>query len=87
MYVVVYYIVFAMGNESTIVNSKKIQILYYCLSLQCMIQRLERHSSTPEVVGSNPAVGKNFSFCNSRSLHVADTSNQSIQMKSTVAYT
>ena len=107
MYVVVYYIVFAMGNESTIVNSKKIQILYYCLSLQCMTQqsiwfdhqevrltykspwlsRLERHSSKPEVVGSNPAVGKNFSFCNSRSLHVADTSNQSIQMKSTVAYT
>ena len=39
MYVVVYYIVFAMGNESTIVNSKKIQILYYCLSLQCMIQQ------------------------------------------------
>ena len=31
--------VFAMGNESTIVNSKKIQILYYCLSLQCMIQQ------------------------------------------------
>ena len=108
-----------------LVNSKKIQILYYCLSSQCMIQhatiyliwpprstsnvyrykygyrlplnihshkfpwlsRLERHSSKPEVVGSNPAVGKNFSFCNSRSLHVADTSNQSIQMKSTVAYT
>ena len=40
MYVVVYYIVFAMGKcESTIVNSKKIQILYYCLSLQCMIQQ------------------------------------------------
>ena len=38
MYVVVYYIVFAMGNESTIVN-KSIQILYYCLSLQCMIQQ------------------------------------------------
>ena len=51
------------------------------------LSRLERHSSKPEVVGSNPAVGKNFSFCNSRSLHVADTSNQSIQMKPTVAYT
>ena len=51
------------------------------------LSRLERHSSKPEVVGSNPAVGKNFSFWNSRSLHVADTSNQSIQMKSTVAYT
>ena len=51
------------------------------------LSRLERHSSKPEVVGSNPTVGKNFSFCNSRSLHVADTSNQSIQMKSTVAYT
>ena len=51
------------------------------------LSRLGRHSSKPEVVGSNPAVGKNFSFCNSRSLRVADTSNQSIQMKSTVAYT
>ena len=51
------------------------------------LSRLGRHSSKPEVVGSNPAVGKTFSFCNSRSLHVADTSNQSIQMKSTVAYT
>ena len=51
------------------------------------LSRLEHHSSKPEVVGSSPAVGKNFSFCNSRSLHVADTSNQSIQMKSTVAYT
>ena len=39
MYVVVYYIVFAMKNESTIVNSKKIQILCYCLSLQCMIKQ------------------------------------------------
>ena len=51
------------------------------------LSRLGRYSSKPEVVGSNPAVGKNFSFCNSRSLRVADTSNQSIQMKSTVAYT
>ena len=39
MYVVVYCIVFAMRNESTIGNSKNIQILYYCLSLQCMIQQ------------------------------------------------
>ena len=38
MYVVVYYIVFAMRNESTMVNSKKIQILHYCFTLQCMIQ-------------------------------------------------
>ena len=27
----VHYIVFAMKNESTMVNSKKIQMLYYCL--------------------------------------------------------
>ena len=37
MYVVTYYIVFVMGNESTMVNSKKIQILYYCFTLQYMI--------------------------------------------------
>ena len=46
MHVVVYYIVFAMKNESTMVNSKQIQILYYCLTLQCMIQQsilFDRH--------------------------------------------
>ena len=46
MHVVVYYIVFAMRNESTMVNSEKIQILYYCLTLQCMIQQsiwFDRH--------------------------------------------
>ena len=31
MYIVAYYIVFAMGNESTIANSKYNQILYYRL--------------------------------------------------------
>ena len=39
MYVVAYYTVFAMRNESTIVNCKKIQMLYYCFSLHCMIQQ------------------------------------------------
>ena len=31
--------------------------------------------------------GNNFSFCNSRFLRVANSSNQPIQMKSTVTYT
>ena len=39
MYVVVYYIVFTTRNESIMVNSKQIQILYYCFTLQCMIQQ------------------------------------------------
>ena len=46
MYVVVYYIVFAMRNESKMDNSKKIQNLYYCLILQCMIKQyiwFDRH--------------------------------------------
>ena len=46
VYIVVYYIVFTMRNKSTMVNSKKIQILYYCLTLQYMIQqsiRFDRH--------------------------------------------
>ena len=38
MYVVAYYIVFAMRNEYTMVNNKKIQILYYCFTLQFMIK-------------------------------------------------
>ena len=38
MYVVAYYIVFVMRNESTMVNSKHIQILYPCFTLQCMNQ-------------------------------------------------
>ena len=48
--------------------------------------RLERQSREREIVGSSPAVGNNFSFCNSRSLRVTDTSNQTIQMKSSVTY-
>ena len=38
MYVYTYFIVLAMKNESSTVNGKTIQILYYCLTLQCMIQ-------------------------------------------------
>ena len=37
MYVVAYYIVFAMRNESTMVSSKNIQ-MYYCFKLQYMMQ-------------------------------------------------
>ena len=38
MYIVAYNIVFAMRNEPSMANNKKIKILYYCLTLQCMIQ-------------------------------------------------
>ena len=37
-YVVAYYIMLAMRNESTMVKSKKIHILYYYFTLQCMIK-------------------------------------------------
>ena len=44
MYVVAYYIVFAMINESTMVNlAKKNQKLYYCFTSQCMIELSDRH--------------------------------------------
>ena len=33
------YTVFAMRNQSTMVNSKNIQILYNCFTLQCMTQQ------------------------------------------------
>ena len=49
--------------------------------------RLQSQSTKQEVVGSSPAVGKNFSFCNSRFLCMAHNSNQSIQMKSTITLT
>ena len=48
---------------------------------------LERQSSKPGAVGSSPAVGKNFSFCNSYFHCVADISSQPIWIKSTVTYT
>ena len=38
MYVVAYYIVFAMRNESTMVNCKKIPILCYNSTLQFIIK-------------------------------------------------
>ena len=39
-----------------------------------------RQSSKREIVGLNPVVGKNFSFCNPRFLRVAYSSNQQMQM-------
>ena len=39
MYVVAYYLLFAMRNVSIIVKSKRIQIWFYCSALQCMIQQ------------------------------------------------
>ena len=64
----------------------------YIIYLSCIQSKVptalsERQSREREIVGSSPAVGKNFSFCNPRSLRVANTSNQPIQMKSTVTYT
>ena len=56
-------------------------------SLIGMTSTLERQSSKRKVVGWNPDVGNNFSFCNSRFLRVANSSNQPVQMKSTVTYT
>ena len=48
--------------------------------------QLECRSGKREVKGW-PAVGKNFSFCNSRFLRVPRDSTQPIQMGSTVIYT
>ena len=39
---------------------------------------VERQSSKREIVDSNPAVGKNVSCCNSRSLRVDHSSNHTI---------
>ena len=41
-------------------------------------QYVRYQSSKREVVGSNPAVGKNFSFCNSRFLRMDYSLNQAI---------
>ena len=48
-----------------------------------IFSRLERNSSKREIVGSNPTVGKRVLDC----FRVANSSNQPIQMKSTVTYT
>ena len=47
---------------------------------------LERQHSKQEVVGSSPAVGKNFKFCNYRSLHVPHSLTKPLRKISTVAY-
>ena len=60
MYAAMYYIVFAMKNESTMVNSKKIQILYYCLTLQCTIQKsiwFDRHEVRQTYTEINMYIG------------------------------
>ena len=57
IYVVAYYHVFAMKIESTMVKSKKNQILYYCFTLQCMIQLSiylsDRHVLLPTYIDIN----------------------------------
>ena len=77
--------------KSLIVGDVKIIYLYIFVHVYNQKSRehsrLERHSKEREIVGSSPAVVKNFSFCNPRSLSVIDTSNQPIQMKSTVTNT
>ena len=39
MFLLILHIVFAMRNESTIVISKKIQILFYCFALKFTIRQ------------------------------------------------
>ena len=46
-----------------------------------------RSLSKREVPGSNLTVGKNFTFCNSRSTRDPHSSNKPMQMKSTMTYT
>ena len=46
MYVVAYYIVFAIRNESTMVNSKKIQILYYFFHCNAWSNNLSHLTAT-----------------------------------------
>ena len=58
--IVVNYIVFAMRNESTMGNSKTIQILNYCLALQCMIQQsiwFDRHEVRLTYIDVNMDIG------------------------------
>ena len=60
MYVFVYNIVFAMRKKSTMGNSKKIQILYYCLTLQCMIQQFiwfDHHEVRLAYIDTNMDIG------------------------------
>ena len=65
MYVVAYYIVFAMRNESTMVNSKKIKILYYCFHynarpnyLSCGMSNVYQYSLTLNVYSQNGPIAQ-----------------------------
>ena len=46
-----------------------------------------RSLSKREVPGSNPIVGKNFRFCNSRPIRDPHSSSKPRRMKSTMTYT
>ena len=46
----------------------------------------KKAQNLPTISGSSPTVGKNFSFCNSRSTAVPHSSSKPLQMKATMTY-
>ena len=56
-------------------------------SNKSVVQWLSRLTSKRNVVGPNPIVGKNFSFCNCNLLSVLRSWTEPIHMKLTVTYT
>ena len=53
MYVVVYYIVLTVRNESTMVNSKKIQILFFYIAMHDQIIRFDHQVVCPTYIDIN----------------------------------
>ena len=69
----------------TLKNSK--YAFLFPLSIIPLRSRLERKSSKQEAVGSSLTVGKSFSFCNSRFIHVLHSLTKQLRMESSVTYT
>ena len=77
----------ATGKFLKIAQVKTRWTFIHSVDIRLRSSVVARSLSKREVPGSNPTVGKNFTFCNSRSTCDPHSSSKPMRMKSTMTYT
>ena len=77
----------AIGKFLKIAQVKTRWTFIHSVNISLRSSVVARSLSKPEVPGSNPTVGKNLTFCNSRSTRDPHSSSKTMRMKSTMTYT